>query len=254
MNQLGFRDPVTGDMAGFEVDLAHEIARDIFGSPDRVDFRYVDGTNREKSLLNGDVDIVVRSMTVTRSRQTTVEYSTPYLTSSPRLLVTRGSQIASEDDLADKTVCATRNSTNAQALARSINHGRLLLTETWPDCLDAIYSDSAILSGLRAQDPNTELVGSGEDVTVYGVAAAAPPRRNTNGLIRQVNSTLERIRGDGTWTKLYNRWLAPYMGTATQPPASYRTDEQSAELDAARRTAAERSSAASTTTEQQKGN
>lgn len=246
MNQLGFRDPVTGDMAGFEVDIAHEIARDIFGDPDRVDFRYVDGTTRETALRDGDVDIIVRSMTLTRSRQTTVEYSAPYLTSTPKLLVPHGSGITSEKDLSDRTVCATRNSTNAQTVARDISHRRLLLTETWTDCLmamqhqqvDAIYSDSAILSGLRSQDPNTELIDTGGQSTVYGVGAAAPPRRNTAGLVRQVNATLERIRVDGTWTRLYDRWLAPYMGPAVQPAPSYRSDADSGELDAIRRAAA----------------
>ena len=37
LNQLGFRDPVTGELAGFEIDLAREIARDIFGDPNRID-------------------------------------------------------------------------------------------------------------------------------------------------------------------------------------------------------------------------
>ncbi|AGP30008.1 glutamate ABC transporter substrate-binding protein [Corynebacterium terpenotabidum] len=238
MNQLGFRDPVTGDMAGFEVDLAHEIARDIFGDPDRVDFRYVEGSNREDALRDGDVDIVVRSMTITRARQTNVEFSAPYLSVSPGLLVSRDSGITGEDDLTDRTVCVTRNSTSAQSMARDIPHGRLLLTETWPDCLmamqhdqvDAIYSDSAVLSGLRAQDPNTEIVSTNQDIDYYGVATAPPTLRDTAGLVRQVNATLERIREDGTWVRIYNQWLAPYIGASYQPAAEYRTDEESTQL------------------------
>ena len=34
---LSFRDNATGELKGFEVDLAREIARDIFGDPDKVD-------------------------------------------------------------------------------------------------------------------------------------------------------------------------------------------------------------------------
>ncbi|WP_417287176.1 transporter substrate-binding domain-containing protein [Corynebacterium variabile] len=245
MNQLGFRDPVTGEMAGFEVDIAHEIARDIFGDPDKVDFRYIEGDGRDEALHDGDVDIVVRSMTVTRLRQMNVEFSIPYLSVNPRLLVTRNSGITSEEDLADKTVCATTRSTSAQALTSGIDHGRILLTETWPDCLmamqhgqvDAIYSDSAVLSGLRAQDPNTELVGMSDHTDLYAVATAPPTVRDTAGLVRQVNTTLERIRSDGTWDRLYEQWLAPYTGAGSQPEAVYRTDEESTELRKLRREA-----------------
>ncbi|CAM5328757.1 transporter substrate-binding domain-containing protein [Corynebacterium variabile] len=244
MNQLGFRDPVTGEMAGFEVDIAHEIARDIFGDPDRVDFRYIEGDGRDEALRDGDVDIVIRSMTVTRLRQMNVEFSIPYLTVSPRLLVNRNSGIASEEDLADKTVCATTRSTSAQSLT-SIDHNRLLLTETWPDCLmamqhgqvDAIYSDSAVLSGLLAQDPNTELVGMSDHTDHYAVATAPPTIRNTAGLVRQVNTTLERLRSDGTWNRLHGQWLAPYTGAGSQPEPVYRTDEESTELRNLRREA-----------------
>lgn len=238
MNRLGFRDPVTGDMAGFEVDIAHEIARDIFGDPGRVDFRYVEGADREDALYDGDVDIVIRSMTVTRTRQATLEFSEPYLTVSPRLLVGRDSGITSETDLSDRTVCTAENTTNAQSVSQDIPHGRLLVTQTWTDCLmamqhgqvDAIFSDSPVLSGLRAQDPNTELIATDGSSDVYGVAVAPSTVRDTEGLVRQVNATLERMRGDGSWTRSYNRWLAPFMGAAVQPEAEYRSAEESEEL------------------------
>ena len=35
-NLFSFRDPITGEITGFDVDIAGEIARDIFGT--RVDF------------------------------------------------------------------------------------------------------------------------------------------------------------------------------------------------------------------------
>lgn len=245
-NLLGYRDPVTGDMTGFEVDIAHEIARDIFGDPDRVDFRYIEDGTREDALRDGDVDIVVRTMTVTRARQATVDYSVPYLRTSPRLLVQRDSGITGLGDLADRTVCVTRGSTNAQEVYAGIPHRQVLATQTWPDCLmamqrgqaDAAYSDAAILSGLQAQDPNTELVSTGDGGDVdYAVAVAPENLRDTAPLVRQVNSTLERIRGDGTWDRLYSRWLAPYLGPDSPPDAVYRDDAASADLDRYRRQA-----------------
>ena len=38
-NLFSFRDPMSGKLVGFDVDIAREISRDLFGDPDRVDFR-----------------------------------------------------------------------------------------------------------------------------------------------------------------------------------------------------------------------
>lgn len=242
LNRLGFRDPVTKNMAGFEVDLAHEIARDIFGDPDRVEFRFVEGTGRENALAEGTVDLVLRTMTVTRDRQTEVEFSVPYLTTYPRILVMRNSGIHSEADLTDRTVCVTVDSTNLLELRRLDSHGDILTTQTWSDCLlamqrqqvDAIFSDSAILSGLQSQDPYTEIVGTATDASQYAVAAALPQQRDSSSLVRQVNSTMERIRSDGTWDRLYQQWMQDYLGDGSAPDMKYRTADDTRELAALR--------------------
>ena len=38
-NLFSFRDPITGEITGFDVDIAGEIARDIFGAPSHVEYR-----------------------------------------------------------------------------------------------------------------------------------------------------------------------------------------------------------------------
>lgn len=242
LNQLGFRDPVNGELAGFEIDLAREIARDIFGDPDRIEYRYVEGNDLEDVLSTGTVDLVARTYTITKPRQEQVEFSVPYLTTYPRVLAMRDSGITDEQDLGDRTVCVTHDSTNLQELRDDIPHQDILATQTWSDCLmaiqrrqaDAIYSDSAILSGLQAQDPYTEIIGTSSEGTDYGVAAALPEKRDTAGLVRQVNSTMERIREDGTWDDIYARWLRGYLGSADQPPATYRSAAENRELTALR--------------------
>ena len=37
--------------------------------------------------------------------------------------------------------------------------------------------------------------------------------------VRYVNAVLERLRADGGWAKIYNRWLAESLGPAPEPPA-----------------------------------
>ena len=242
LNRLGYRDPVTGELVGFEIDLAREIARDIFDDPNKVEFRYVESRNREKALRDGEVDIIVRTMSVTNDRQEKTEFSTPYLSVRPRLLVPESSNIAQLEDLQGKTVCATNDSTSAAEL-RAYNLSKLLATRTWTDCLmalqrnqtDAVYTDDAILSGLQAQDPHMKLVGENSRENQYAVGI--PTKVNgkpSTGLTMQVNSTMERIRQDGTWSRLFNEWMRDYLGPVAMPPATYRSADESKQLNETR--------------------
>lgn len=232
--RLGYRDPESSDLIGFEIDLAHEIARDIFGDPELVDFRFVESANRASALGNHEVDIIIRTMTVTGSRQQEVAFSSPYLTTDSRLLVMSNSAITGVAQLPGRTVCVTDDSTALEKARIHAPQSRILKTRSWADCLvalqqsqaDAILSDDTILSGIAAQDPYTEIVGESLATESYAVAAARSDEHlNTDGLVRQVNATIERVRADGTWWRLYDRWFAVYLATSGPPPLMYRPED-----------------------------
>ncbi|QGU05606.1 glutamate ABC transporter substrate-binding protein [Corynebacterium comes] len=232
-NLLSYRDGVTGELQGFEVDLAREIARDIFGDPSLVDFRFVESSSRIEALDDHEVDMIIRTMTVTRSRQQEVAFSSPYLTTDSRLLVMHNSDIEGVAQLPGRTVCVTDGSTALEKVRFNAPQSRILKTRSWADCLvalqqyqaDAILSDDTILSGIAAQDPYTSIVGSSLASESYGVAMPIPDENyDSSGLIRQVNSTIERIREDGTWWRLYDRWFAMSLATSGPPPLSYRPE------------------------------
>ena len=56
-NLFSFRDPITGDIQGFDVDLAHEISRAIFNDPNRIEFRVLSSGERMDALRNQEVDL-----------------------------------------------------------------------------------------------------------------------------------------------------------------------------------------------------
>lgn len=234
-NLLSYRDAVSGELRGFEVDLAREIARDIFGDPEQVDFRFVDSADRAASLHNRDVDIVIRTMTVTSARQEEVSFSTPYLTTESRLLVMNNSAIEGIRQLPGRTVCVADGSTALEKARRHAPQSQILKTRNWADCLvalqqnqaHAILSDDTILSGIAAQDPYTRIVGESLAREDYAVGMPLPDGDyDPSGLIRQVNSTLERIREDGTWWRLYDRWFSSYLATSGPPPLDYREEPE----------------------------
>lgn len=221
-NLFSFRDPISGTLAGFDVDVAAEIARDLFGDPRRIEYRILGSADRERALQDHSVDVVVKTMTITCDRRRRVDFSTTYLMSHQRVLAVKGSGITSMADLAGKRVCAVGGTTSLDRIRHIQPTAAIMTVPTWADCLvvlqqrqvDAISTDDALLAGLAAQDPYAEVVGPALSDEPYGVGV---PKGNDD-MVRFVNATLQRLRTDGTWDRLYQHWLAPALGPAAGPP------------------------------------
>src|SRR3954454_190128 len=111
-NLFSFRDPITGEITGFDVDIAGEVARDIFGTPSQVEYRIMSSAERIKALQNNEVDIVVKTMTITCERRKEIAFSTVSLLANQRILAPRDSRITQASDLSGKRVCAATGTTS----------------------------------------------------------------------------------------------------------------------------------------------
>ena len=226
-NLLSFRDPITGDITGFDVDIAGEVARDIFGTPSKVEYRILASADRITALQTNTVDIVVKTMTVTCERRELVNFSTVYFNGYQRILAPRESDIYQASDLSGKRVCVARGTTSLERVQQITPQPVIVSVVTWADCLvalqqrevDAISTDDAILAGLMAQDPYLHIVGPSMAQNPYAIGT----NLDNTPLVRFVNGTLERIRRDGTWNTLYRKWLT-VLGPAPVPPVARYVD------------------------------
>ncbi|TQC48866.1 glutamate ABC transporter substrate-binding protein [Rhodococcus sp. WS4] len=221
-NLFSFRDPTTGTLTGFAVDLAREVARDLLGDPTKVEFRPLGADDGATPLAHGDVDMILRPAALTCDGAQDVEFSTVYLDTPRRLVVRDGSGISGPEDLARRRVCTHHDPASVSALTSIAPKATILAVPDWDDCLMAIQqrqvdavAGGAVLAGLVAQDPNLEIVGPASDSAHYAIGVVP----GNDDLVRSVNGTLERVRADGTWTALYDRWLSP-LGPAPEPPAA----------------------------------
>ncbi|TSD99385.1 glutamate ABC transporter substrate-binding protein [Skermania sp. ID1734] len=221
-NLFSFRDPVTGQIEGFDVDISREIAADLLGSPDRVVFRIIGSKYRELALERHTVDIVASTMTITCERRQQVAFSTVYFQANQRILALRDSGINDLADLAGKRVCVATGTTSLEHIQQYQPAASILTVPTWADCLvvlqqrqvDAVSTDDSILAGMVAQDPYVQIVGPSISPEAYGIGI----NKDDPDLVRFVNGTLQRIRADGTWNRIYNRWLS-VLGPSPGPPA-----------------------------------
>lgn len=211
-NLFSFRDPVTGEMAGFDVDVAREVARDLLGDPNRIEYRILSSAQRLDALAANEVDIVVKTMTITCARRERVDFSSEYFRADQRVLAVSGSGIRGIDDLAGRRVCAAAGTTSLQRIQRLQPTAQVVSVPSWADCLvvlqqgavEAVSTDDAILAGLAAQDPYLQIVGGSIAAEPYGIGIT----KGHDDVVRFVNRVLERLRNDGTWNALYARWLS----------------------------------------------
>ncbi|OAN39338.1 ABC transporter substrate-binding protein [Mycolicibacterium iranicum] len=226
-NLFSFRDPITGEITGFDVDIAGEIARDIFGTPSQVEYRILSSADRVEALENNEVDVVVKTMTITCERKKRVNFSTAYLTANQRILAPRDSNITQSSDLSGKRVCVAKGTTSLERIQQITPPPLIVGVVTWADCLvalqqrqvDAVSTDDSILAGLVSQDPYLQIVGPSMNEEPYGIGV----NKQNTGLVRFVNGTLQRIKQDGTWNTLYRKWLT-VLGPAPAPPAARYSD------------------------------
>nr|WP_275942319.1 transporter substrate-binding domain-containing protein [Streptomyces spiramenti] len=233
----GFRTPDTGDIAGFDIDLAMAIAEDLLGPDPDVVLRAIPTDARQRLLAEGQIDMVVRAMSVTCDRWREVAFSNGYFETGQRVVAPGEAKITGFDEtLRGRRVCSGETTT-----------ARALLEERGPeldielvrapghiDCLvlvqlgeaDALMTDGALAAGHAAQDPAVAAVGEELTREVYGVAM----RRQDVDLVRRVNAVLAQYTaggGQSAWRRSHDRWLADHTDEESpEPPAPrYRDGE-----------------------------
>jgi polar amino acid transport system substrate-binding protein len=212
---------------GFDIDLAHAIAKSLFGNAGAVHFDVVSTAERIPDLQNHSVDMVIDTMTITCTRLSQIDFSAVYYDAQQRLLVERGSGYTSLADLGGKNVCAQTGSTSIQEIqqADATPKPHAIEVTDISDCLalleenqvSAVSTDDTILAGLAQQDPNLEVVGPSLSPEPYGVAM---PLGETD-LEAYVNGVLAQYEADGGWAASYSHWFAPSLGAGSPPGAQY---------------------------------
>ncbi|MER5900497.1 glutamate ABC transporter substrate-binding protein [Streptomyces mirabilis] len=238
----GYRDPnntaKSSDLEGFDIDLAHEIAREILGDPNAVRFHAIPTNQRIPAIKSGQVDMVVRTMTITCTRLKDVAFSAPYFLTGQQVLAPKTSGIKGYDNtLAGKRICSAAGSTAYDKLSADKKAGALIssadITTTVPnqlDCLvrlqlgqvDAVVTDGALAASQAAQDPTVELKGKPFSDDYYGVAM----KLGADDLVRRVNQVLVDYRKSGGWQASYTKWLSATLKadspSSTPPTAHYK--------------------------------
>lgn len=229
---LGSRNPISGKIEGFDIDMVKAVAKAIFGTDvGHLELRVISSPQRIPLLENNSVDIVARNMTINCERWKRIAFSAEYYRSGQKTLVQRDSTATSIKDLSGKTICAPAGSTSLDNLKKANPAIKPITADTDTGCLvlfqqgkaDGISGDDTVLAGDAAQDPYARVIKDERfSEEPYGLGI----NKENVAFVRFVNGVLAQMKtppapgGVSPWMTSYNTWLGTDLGKLTAPPTA----------------------------------
>ena len=195
---FGLKDPASGDVEGFDIDIAKHIAKEILGDENKIELVEVTSKTRIPLLNKGDIDAIIATMTINEDRKKEADFSQVYFEAGQSLLVKKGSPIKSINDLTkDTTVIAVKGSTSAVNIREKAPDAKVLEFENYAEAFtalkagqgDTLTTDNSILMGMASEDDSFELVGGIFTDEPYGIAA----KKGEKEFLDKINEILRRI-------------------------------------------------------------
>ena len=111
MPGLGYLDE-RGNPVGFDIDLCRAVAAAVLGDPNAIEIRLITASERLPVIRSGEVDMLVRTITWTTSRDATWgNFAETMLYDGQGFMVNRGRGLSSAMDLNGATVCVVGGTT-----------------------------------------------------------------------------------------------------------------------------------------------
>jgi glutamate/aspartate transport system substrate-binding protein len=185
---FSFARPGSPDPLGYSIDLCQgvvaEIARELNGIPIKVAYQRVTAETRMDAVVSGKVDLECGSTTSNIERQKSVAFSPIIYVAGTKLLVKRGSSVASYHDLTGRVLVVTAGTTNEAAMKLLNDKYKLGITivsakdhdESYgllaDGKADAFATDDVLLSGfVSAKKAEATMAVVGDFITYepYGI-------------------------------------------------------------------------------------
>jgi polar amino acid transport system substrate-binding protein len=211
---------LSGGYEGFNIDMANEMSR-VLKRKITIDTAQYSGLI--PALLAGTYDFLIAPTTVTKERAESMLFTEGYLNTDFQFLIKKGSpKIAKLEDLKGKTVSVNKGSVY-DSWTRELEGKIGWKVESYGTQTDAVQAvmvgradtnvagNTAIAWAVK-NNPQLEL----SYLYSTGLVWAAPLRKDSGELRKQLDVAIECLKLDGTMVKLHQKWFgfAPPPGSA----------------------------------------
>ncbi len=218
-----------GEIVGFDIDVLRAVT-DKAGL--EVKFVNTPWEGIFNALKQGDRDLLVSSITITDERKQSMDFTDSYFDAHQLIAIKGDSKVARFDDLKSLRVGVQTGTTGDETISKlqgknSTNIKRfestpLALKELEAGGIDAVVADNGVVVNYVANNATSRFKTVNDPAFVpehYGIAV----RKGDAALLGKLNQGLAAIRADGTYDRIYAKYLglaAPVAASAAASAAS----------------------------------
>ncbi len=210
---MGFRDE-NNEIVGFDIDLANAVG-EYLGIT--VTAKPIEWSTMTMSLNTGEIDVAWNGTSITPERLEAIDFTEPYMNSTPIIVALADSELATKEDLAGVTVGIQAESSALESVEKETevveSFAELKQYSTYVEAmtdleigrLDAVIIDSVAFYGdFQPNNPDAYKVLEGEFTPEqYAVGI----KKGANALADKLNEALQAVKDSGEATEISMKWF-----------------------------------------------
>lgn len=219
-----FQSEIDGKAQGFDVSLIDLVAKNLGVKQEILDTPFENF--KTGAFLNaGQCDVAAAGMTITAERKKNVDFSEPYFDATQAVLVDRKSGIGSFADLKDNKVGAQAQTTGEDYAKSkgldpvSFESSDAVLNGLRTGQVKAVVIDYPVVQGWLKDKANADAFKVVDNLNTGEQYGFTVKKGNTK-LLAAIDKAITEAKADGTYKKLYEKWIGPYDASAASPSAS----------------------------------
>ncbi|MHC3468469.1 transporter substrate-binding domain-containing protein [Streptomyces sp. 7R007] len=221
-----FQSEIDGKVQGFDVSLIDLVAKDLGVKQQILDTPF-ENFKTGAFLNSGECDLAAAGMTITAERKKNVDFSDPYFDATQALLVDKDSGVTSlADAKAKKVKLGAQAQTTGEDYAKkqgfdpvSFESSDAVLNGLRTGQVKAVIIDYPVVQGWLKTKANADAFQLADNINTGEQYGFTVKKGNTR-LLAAINKAIKDAKADGTYKKLYEKWIGPYDASAASPSAS----------------------------------
>lgn len=197
-----------GEIVGIDVEIARAIATEM-GMDFEIEDIAFDSIIPE--VTSGKADFGAAGMTVTEDRKQSVDFSDPYATATQVVIVKEGSEIASVDDLAGKTIGVQLGTTGdiyvedvEGATIERYNKGFEAVQALGQDKIDAVVIDGEPAKVFVSQNEGLKILDEAFTTEEYAICV----KKGNTELLEGINTAIAKLKESGELQAIVDKYIS----------------------------------------------